>query len=280
MLSAVSKNLPDNIGAEIVEPAVQGVIYKIFARYTVREIFSTKRVEIQQAIEAELSSKLAQDGIVLRAVHMGKVDLPADYKRGMEGLLAEELATQKMRYTLELKEKRVKETELEGEAAKVRSEKAAEAAGRSQVIAARAQEEAMKHVLPFKEQQIEQRKLEAEAAKAARIKSAEGAAEARRIEATGEADARQKLADAEAYRLERVGKANAEQMAREGALITRHPLLVQKVLADKLSDKVQVIIAPPPADGGFIAAPLLGASRRAMEVSAAADARETQAGSQ
>jgi regulator of protease activity HflC (stomatin/prohibitin superfamily) len=261
-LPAVSKNLPDDIGAEIVEPAVQGVIYKIFARYTVREIFSTKRVEIQQAIEAELSSKLAQDGIVLRVVHIGKVDLPADYKRGMEGLLAEELATQKMRYTLELKEKRVKETELEGEAAKVRSEKAAEAAGRSQVIAARAQEEAMKHVLPFKERQVEQRKLEAEAAKAARIKGAEGTAEARRIEATGEADARQKLADAEAYRLERVGKANAEQMAREGALVTRYPLLVQKTLVDKLSDKVQVIIAPPPQDGGFIGANLLGGQRR------------------
>jgi regulator of protease activity HflC (stomatin/prohibitin superfamily) len=261
-LAAVAKNLPDNIGAEIVEPAVQGVIYKIFARYTVREIFSTKRVEIQQAIETELSSQLARDGIVLRAVHMGKVDLPADYKRGMEGLLAEELATQKMRYTLELKEKRVKETELEGEAAKVRSDKAAEAAGRSQVIAARAQEEAMKHVLPFKEQQIEQRKLEAEAAKAARIKNAEGAADARRIEATGEADARQKLADAEAYRLERVGKANAEQMAREGALVSKYPLLVQKTLADKLSDKVQVIIAPPPSDGGFIGANLLGGQRR------------------
>ena len=180
----------------------------------------------------------------------------------MEGLLAEELASEKMRYTLELKDKRVKETELEGEAQKVRSEKAAEAAGRAQIIAAKAQEEAMKHVLPFKERQIEQRRLEAEAEKAARIRSAEGAAQARRIEATGEAEARQKLADAEAYRLERVGKANAEQMAREGALLTRHPLLVQKTLADKLSDKVQVIIAPPPADGGFIAATLLGAQKR------------------
>ena len=43
-------------------------------------------------------------------------------------------------------------------------------------------------------------------------------------------------------------------MAREGALITRHPLLIQKTLADKLSDKIQVIIAPPPANG-VIAAP-------------------------
>ena len=120
----------------------------------------------------------------------------------------------------------------------------------------------MKHVLPFKQRQIEQRQLEAEAEKQSRIRGAEGSAQARRIEANGEADARQKLADAEAYRLERVGKVNAEQMAREGALVTRHPLLIQKTLADKLSDKIQVIIAPPPADGGFIGATLLGTQKR------------------
>ena len=208
-LAVLSRNLPDDIGAEIVEPAVQGVIYKTFARYTVREIFSVKRVEIQQAIEAELGSKLAHDGIVLRSVHVGKVDLPADYRRGMEGLLAEELATQKMRYTLELKDKRVQEIALDAEAEKVRREKAAEAAGREQIIAAKAQEEAMQHVLPFKQRQIEQRRLEAEAAKTARIKGAEGGAEARRIEAAGEADARQRLADAEAYRLARGARGQA-----------------------------------------------------------------------
>ena len=258
---AAANNLPDDIAGEIVEPAVQGVIYKVFARYTVREIFSTKRAEIQQVIEAELGSRLSADGIALRGVIMGKVDLPADYRRGMDGLLAEELATEKMRYTLELKEKRVKETALDGEAQKVRSEKAAEAAGQAQIIAAKAQEEAMKHVLPFKQRQIEQRKLEAEADKVARIRGAEASAQARRIEANGEAQARQKLADAEAYRLERVGKANAEQMAREGALVTWHPLLIQKALADKLSDKIQVIIAPPPADGGFLGAALLGTAK-------------------
>ena len=262
-LGALSKSLPDDVGTEIVEPVVQGVIYKIFSRYTVREIFSTKRVEIQQAIESELTSRLAQDGVVVRAVYMGKVDLPADYRRGMEGLLAEELATQKMRYTLELKDKRVKETELEGEAEKVRRGKSAEAAGQAQIIAAKAQEEAMKHVIPFKQRQIEQRRLEAEADKTARIKNAEAGAQARRIEADGEADARQKLADAEAYRMERVGKASADQMAREGALLSRHPLLIQKTLADKLSDKVQVIIAPPPGDGGFVGANLLGGHQRA-----------------
>ena len=261
-LGTAWKALPDDIVAEIVQPALQGVIYKTFARYTTREIFSTKRVEIQRAIEDELKAKLAADGIVLRSVLMGKVDLPPDYRRGMEALLAEELASEKMRYTLDLKDKRVKETALEAEAQKVRREKAAEAAAREQIIAAKAQEEAMKHVLPLRQRQIEQRKLEAEAARVARVKNAEGSAEARKIEATGEAEARQRLAEAEAYRLERVGKVHAEQLAREGALLTAHPLLIQKTLADKLSDKIQVIIAPPPADGGFFGATLLGGQTR------------------
>ena len=275
-LAAHYRALADNIEADVLGPALQGTIYKTFARYTVREIFSSKRAEIQAAVEKELAAKLAADGVLLRAVHIGKVDLPADYRRSMDALLAEELASEKMRYTLELKEKRVKETALEAEAEKVRREKAAEAAAREQVIAAKAQEEAMKHVLPFKQRQIEQRQLEAEADKVARIRVAEGSAAARRVEANGEADARQKLADAEVYRLDRVGKTNAEQMAREGPLVTRHPLLIQKTLADKLSDKIQVVIAPPPADGGFIGATLLGGNRRdSPATSAAAEPQAT-----
>lgn len=258
-LSALAKDMPDDIAGEVIEPAVQGVIYQLFARYTVREIFSSKRSEIQQTIEKELAPKLAADGIVLKSVQMGEVDLPVDYRDGLDKLLAEELESEKMRFTLELKDKRVKATALDGEADKVRREKAAEAAAAEQVIAARAQEEAMKHVLPFKQKQVEQRSLEAEADKVVRIRAAEGSAQARRIEAAGEADSRQKLADAEVYRLERVNKVNSEQMEREGDLIGRNPLLIQKTLADKLSDKVQVIIAPPPANGGFIGSTLLGA---------------------
>lgn len=258
-LVQLSMEFPDNLNDDLVRPAVQGVIFPLFARYSVREIFSSKRGSIQQELMTELKPKFAAMGLQLRGVEMGKVDLPQDYRAGMEKLLAEELETEKVRYTLTLKEAQVKQQQLEAEADKVRRQTAAEAAGQEQVIAARAQEETMKHILPFKQKQIEQRKLEAEADKVARIRTAEGAAEARRIEARGEADSRQKLADAEAYRLDLVGKTNAGQMEREGALITHYPLLIQKTLADKLSDKVQVIIAPTPVAGRFIGANLIGA---------------------
>lgn len=265
-LLELARKLSADVQGDVVAPAVQGVIYQIFTRYTVREIFSSKRGEIQAAIEAQLKPKLAADGILLRSVAIGKVALPEEFKAGMDKLLAEELESEKMRYTLELKEKQVKQSALEADAEKVRREKQAEAAASEQVIAAKAQEEAMKHVLPFKQKQVEQRRLEAEAEKAARIKTSEGNAQARVIEAVGEADSRRKLADAEAYRQEALGKASSAQMEREGALLSRHPLLIQKTMADKLSDKVQVIIAAPPADGGFIGAGLLGQGKQPREI--------------
>ena len=271
-LAQFSREFPDDIGADLVAPAVQGIVYPTFARYSVREIFSQRRTEIQEALSAELKPKFTALGLVLRGVDMGKVDLPADYRAGMEKLLAEELETEKSRYTLELKQAQVKQQQLEAEADKVRRQTAAEAAGQEQVIAARAQEETMKHILPFKQKQIEQRQLEAEAEKVARIRTAEGAAEARRIEARGEADSRQKLADAEAYRVDLVGKASAGQMEREGALVARYPLLIQKTLADKLSDKVQVIIAPLPVAGKFIGSSLIGDQSAASPLDDAAGA--------
>ena len=253
-----AKDFPDDINADLVRPALDGIAFPLFARHSVREIFSRQRAEIQQELARSLDTKLASLGLVLRGVDMGKVDLPNDFRVGMEKLLAEELETEKIRYTLQLKEAQVTQTQLEAEADKVRRQQAAEAAAQEQVIAARAHEETMKHILPFKQKQIEQRQLEAEAEKVARIRSAEGSAEARRIEARGEAESRQKLADAEAYRLDLVGKTNAGQMEREGALIARYPLLIQKTLADKLSDKIQVIIAPTPAAGQFLGSSLIG----------------------
>jgi len=238
----------------------------------VREIFSTKRAEIQQAIEDQLKPDLAPDGVIVRNVFIGSVDLPAEYKKGLEALLAEELSSEKMKYTLEFKDKMVKEAALVAEAAKVTREKAAEAAGQEEIIAAKSRAEAMKHVLPFKEKEIEQRRLEAEASKVTRLKQAEAEAEARRIEAGGEADSRRKLADADAHRIEVTGVASAAQMAREAALIQKNPLLIQKTLADKLSDKIQVIIAPPSA-GGFFAGGLIG--QRMDQARADAQAKPT-----
>jgi len=59
-------------------------------------------------------------------------------------------------------------------------------------------------------------------------------------------------------------------------LISKNPLLIQKTLADKLSDKISVIIAPPPTDGGFIGATLLGSGRNGRSQAASQAASDAQ----
>ncbi|HUQ06554.1 MAG TPA: SPFH domain-containing protein [Kofleriaceae bacterium] len=259
-MPAVMRMSRDEVTRELVVPSVDAVLHRTFAQHTVREIFTGKRVAIQTRIEEELRTRLAADGVLLRSVSIGSIDLPEKYRTGLDAVLVAELETEKMRFTLELKEKQIKESELEAAAEKVRRETAAQAAGNEEIIAAKARAEAMQHVLPLKEKEIEQRRLEAEAARVVRVTTAKGDAEARRIEAGGEADSRRSLADADAYRLDVTGKATTEQMAREAVLIQKNPLLIQKTLADKLSDKIQVVIAPPQA--GFFAAGLLGTGAR------------------
>src|SRR5258707_543014 len=119
-LAQMSKEFPDDINADLVHPAVEGVIFPLFARYSVREIFSSRRAEIQQELMTELKPKLATLGLLLRGVDMGNVDLPRDYRAGMEKLLAEELETEKVGYMLTLKEAQVKQMQLEAEADKAR----------------------------------------------------------------------------------------------------------------------------------------------------------------
>jgi len=136
-LAQMSKEFPDDIGADLVAPTVQGIVYPTFARYSVREIFSQRRTETQRELIAELKPKFTAMGLVLREVDMGKVDLPPDYRAGMEKLLSEELETEKIHYTLQLKEAQVKQQQLEAEAEKVARIRTAEGAAEARRIEAK-----------------------------------------------------------------------------------------------------------------------------------------------
>jgi regulator of protease activity HflC (stomatin/prohibitin superfamily) len=259
-IAAIARRLPQDVGRDLIEPVVDGVLYRALSKYTVREVFTARRAELQKQVEDDLRAALSGDGVLVGAVFIANVDLPPQYREGLEAALAEELQAEKMRYTLQLKEKQVRQQELEAEAQKARRRKAAEAAALEEVIAAKGKAQAVRHVLRLKRKEIQQRRLEAEARKVQRRKHAEGEADARRIEVSAETEAQRKLADAEAYRLEVVGKAHSANLARDSALIAQNPLLIQKALADKLSDKIQVIVAPP-SESGFIGANLVGARK-------------------
>ena len=287
-LNYVQANVPQPIGEEVVEPVVTSVFREMGPSYVVRDIFSNKREEFRQKAAQQITARLAQDGIVVKEVLMGRVDLPEEYAQGLEGLLLKEQQDDQTDIDADIEAKRVKIADSQALEQKVRTVRKAEADAQSQVIMAKAQSDAMQYTLPLKQKQIEQSRLEAQAAKETTLENADAAAQAKVIDSKAEqqrqelladaaaaakvadskaeqqreellaeaqaankitsAQAEQKadalLAQADADRIRLMAKAESEQLALEGAAIHDNPLLIQKIIAERLSDKIQIMMVP------------------------------------
>ncbi|HEY7617374.1 MAG TPA: hypothetical protein VH744_11260, partial [Terriglobales bacterium] len=132
---------------------------------------------------------------------------------------------------------------------KARQVKQAEGDARVRVLQAKAESDAMQFTLPLKEKQIQQSKLEAEARKEATVKNAEAMAAAKVIDSKAEMERRKLLAEAEAERIRVTAAADAERLKSEGVILKQNPLLINKIVAERLSDKLQIMMVP--SDGKF-----------------------------
>ena len=248
-LGYIQANLPLPVEKEIVPPAVASAWRELVPNYTVRDVFATKREEVRRKAADTITQKLAADGIIVKEVMLRDIQLPPEYAKGLEDLLLKEQENDQMGVQTEIQAKQVKISELEAEAVKAQQVKQAEGQAQVRVLQAKAESDAMQYTLPLKQKQIEQSKLEAEARKEATVKNAEAEAEAKVIDSKAETERRKLLATAEAERIRVTAAADAERMEKEGVILKQNPLLINKIVAERLSDKLQIMMVP--ADGKF-----------------------------
>jgi regulator of protease activity HflC (stomatin/prohibitin superfamily) len=254
-LDYIHANLPEDIGGEVVAPVVASTYRSLAPNYITREIFAVKREELRSKAAEAIKTRLENDGILVREVMLRDIKLPEEYAKGLEGLLLKEQENERLGTEQEIKAKEVKIAELEAEAQKARDVKQAEAQAQVTVLQAKAQSDSMQYTLPLKQKQIEQSKLEAEARKEATLQNAEAAAQAKIIDSKAEIERQRNLADAEANRIRVTADAEAnrirvtaaadsERMKYEAAVLKQNPLLIQKIIAERLSDKLQIMMVP------------------------------------
>jgi regulator of protease activity HflC (stomatin/prohibitin superfamily) len=248
-LPYVENNLPQPIETEIMPPVVANAFRQTISGYLVRDVFSAKREEVRRMAAEAITKRLASDGIVVKEVMLRDVALPPEYAKGLEGLLIKAQENDRLSIEVEVKQKMVRTAELEAEADKARHVKQAEGRAQVTVLEAKAQADAMQHTLPLKEKQIQQSRLEAEARKEATVKNAEAAAAAKVIDSKAELEKRNLLSQADAQRVRIMAVADAERMKSEAQVLKESPLLIQKIVAERLSDKVQIMMVP--MDGKF-----------------------------
>jgi regulator of protease activity HflC (stomatin/prohibitin superfamily) len=248
-LDYIQNNLPQPVEKEIVPPIVASAWRELVPNYTVRDVFATKREEVRKRASDVITQKLASDGIIVKEVMLRDIQLPPEYAKGLEALLLKEQENDRQGVETEIQQKQVKIAELQAEADKARQVKQAEGEAQVHVLQAKAEADAMQYTLPLKEKQIQQSKLEAEARKEATVKNAEAMAEAKVIDSKAEMERRKLLADAEADRIRVTAAADAERLKSEGAILKQNPLLINKIIAERLSDKLQIMMVP--SDGKF-----------------------------
>src|SRR5437899_4850612 len=272
-LDYIQSNLPQPVEKEIVPSVVASAWRKFVPNYTVRDVFATRREEIRKKAADVITQKLAADGIVVKEVMLRDIQLPPEYAKGLEGLLLKEQQNDQMAVQTEIQEKQVRISELEAEATKVQQIKQAEGEAQVHVLQAKGESDAMQYTLPLKEKQIQQSRLEAEARKEATIQNAEAAAQAKVIDSKAETERRKLLAEAEADRIRVTAAADAERLQSEAAVLKQNPLLINKIVAERLSDKLQIMMVP--ADGKFFFA---NDVLRSMNVANQASQAEPQEG--
>jgi regulator of protease activity HflC (stomatin/prohibitin superfamily) len=281
-LDYVQANLPQPIDQEIVAPVVTSVFREVAPNYVVRDIFAIKREEFRQRATQIITARLSSDAIEVKEVLLRKIQLPEEYAAGLQGLLLKEQEDDRVTVDQSIEQKKVKIAESQAEAQKVRQIKHAEGDAQTRVLMAKAESDSMQYTLPLKQKLIEQSRLEAEARKETTIqdaeaqaqakvinskaedessklrsetqnvltvKNAEAAAQAKVIDGKAELERRNLMADAEANNIRVTAQAEGEQLQLEAAALKVNPLLVQYTVAERLSDRVQIMMVPN--DGKF-----------------------------
>ncbi|MBZ5574815.1 MAG: hypothetical protein LAO09_23425 [Acidobacteriia bacterium] len=248
-LDYIQANLPQPVEKEIVPSVVASAWRELVPNYTVRDVFAAKREEVRKRASDVITQKLAADGIIVKEVMLRDIQLPPEYAKGLEDLLLKEQQDDQMSVDTDIQQKQVRIAELQAEATKAQQVKQAEGEAQVRVLQAKGEADAMQYTLPLKQKQIEQSKLEAEARKETTVKNAEAQAEAKVIDSKAEMQRRKLLSEAEADRIRVTAAADAERMQKEGTILKQNPLLINKIVAERLSDKLQIMMVP--ADGKF-----------------------------
>jgi len=248
-LDYIQNNLPQSVSEEIVAPVVTSAFREVVPNYTVRDVFASRREEIRQRAADAITKRLGADAILVKEVMVRDILLPEEYSKGLEGLLLKEQENDRLVFETQIQEKQVRIAELQAEAEKAQAVQHAEGEAAVRVLQAKGEADAMQYTLPLKEKQIQQTRLEAQARKEAIVENAEATAQAKVIDSKAELERRNLLAEAEANRIRVTAGADADRLKGEAAVLKQNPLLINKIIAEKLSDKVQIMMVP--SDGKF-----------------------------
>lgn len=111
----IYKSLGINYSEKLVRPLIRSSIRGVVANYTVTEIYSTKREEIQSTLLANMQNELQERGIEIQDVLLRKVNLSQTLSESIEEKLAAQQEAEKYDFVIEKEKKEAERKRIEAE---------------------------------------------------------------------------------------------------------------------------------------------------------------------
>jgi regulator of protease activity HflC (stomatin/prohibitin superfamily) len=101
---------------KLVIPEVRSAVRKIMGKYKAEEIYSTLRQEVEEAIILETETNLATNDIIMTALLVRSIIIPADIKTAIENKLTKEQESLSKQYDLDIAQQNYKIDSIDAEA--------------------------------------------------------------------------------------------------------------------------------------------------------------------
>lgn len=100
---------------KLVQPELRSAVREVVGRYTPEELYSSKRTELQQEIIQRVKNGVEGSYVLIDAILIRDVRLPAQIQRAIENKLEEEQEAERYEFTLQKEELEAQRKKIEAE---------------------------------------------------------------------------------------------------------------------------------------------------------------------
>jgi regulator of protease activity HflC (stomatin/prohibitin superfamily) len=100
---------------KIIRPAVRSVIRMVISEYAVMDVYSSKRADIQDEINAKVKALVEKDGFVIDEVVLRDVRFTDDFSKAIEAKQIAQQSAEQMKYVLEKEQREAERKVIEAQ---------------------------------------------------------------------------------------------------------------------------------------------------------------------
>ncbi len=114
-LISVHRKIGPDYDEKVVRPAIRSIVRHVISEYPIMDVYSEKRMQIQQEILEKVRNLLEKDGFVIEEIVLRDVHFTPDFSKAIEEKQIAQQEAERMKYVLEKERKEAERKRIEAE---------------------------------------------------------------------------------------------------------------------------------------------------------------------